>query len=272
MPKGYIVLWAVITLAYVVWMTCFMGSDTYPAAETGMTNPAYYPVWTVFSAVLLMLFPVYIKAFLFGREPGKALRIFCLANLIFGCAFVTWYGFFKDPQKFTASMIGLEYPWHFKMWGLFSSLSVYTNVLYMYRRNGFYSRVGTVCGALGSAAIFVTINVPSAGEDLILSSLRCMSHWTGALVFAFLLAISVVVFIGSRAKTKDKKYIALLVVYAAILAAMLVLLVAVGKDGIIENLPMWATYIVLFLVNFTGLFRQKQDAPAAEEAKIPATV
>ncbi len=266
MSKAYTVLWAVIIAAYAVWMLFFMRYDTYPSAETGITSPSVHIIWTLFSALALALFPVYIKVLLFGKEPGEGVKYFCLANLIFGCAFITWYGFFKDPFEFTASMIGLEFPWHFKMWGLFASLSIFTNTLYMYRLNDYHSKAGVICGSIGSAAIFVTINVPSAGEDLILTSLRCMSHWTGALVFAFMCAAGIVIFLISMAKTKNKRYIALLTVFGAILAAMLILLVTVGKNGVIESLPMWAAYVLLFAVNFTGIFKVNKTAALKREA------
>lgn len=266
MPKGYTVMWLIMTAAYLVWMTCFMRYDTYPLADTGMAKEIYFTLWTAFSTVTLLLFPLYIKKLLFSAQPGKGTKAFCMINLIFGCLFITWYGFFKNPFDFTASMIGLDFPWHFKMWGIFASISVFTNVLYMYRRNGYYSRAGIICGSIGCGAIYVTINVPSAGEELILTSLRCMSHWTGALVFAFMCAASVVIFLISMAKKKNKKYIVLLVLFSLVLAAMLVLLVVVGKDGVIESLPMWAAYLLLFLVNFTNLFSDKQAAAAEKQA------
>ena len=52
--------------------------------------------------------------------------------------------------------------------------------------------------------------------------------------------------------------IARILLGVGILALMLVLLVAVGKSALIENLPMWAAYIVLFIVNFTNLMEEKQ--------------
>ena len=269
--KPFNILWIVLAAIYVIWMTFFLKYDTYPGAETGINgSKTVYFLWTVFSMAALLMFPVYIKWFLGAKEPGRGLRIFCLINLIFGCVFVTWYGFFLNPFEYTASMIGLQFPWHFKMWGLFATLSVFTNVLYAYRSNQYYGKAGVLCGSLGCAAIFVTINVPSAGEELILNSLRCMSHWTGALLFAFLMAASIVIFLVHQARQKDVRYIIVTALFCAILVLMLVLLAVIGKDGVIEGLPMWAAYLVLFLINFTGLFRTGQT-PAVEPAKETVT-
>ncbi len=58
------------------------------------------------------------------------------------------------------------------------------------------------------------------------------------------------------------------VIFAAILALMLVLLVTVGKSAFIENLPMWVAYILLFMINFTSFFDEKANVSSAEECKL----
>ncbi len=272
--KTYLVLWLVMTCVYAVWMTFFLKYDTYPFNESGITSLGLYIVWACFTVAALLMFLVYIRVFLYGPTPGKALKYICFAGLVGGCAYITWFGFLKDPFVYTASMIGLYYPIEFKLWGLIASSTVFANVLYMYRINGYHSKAGVICGSIGSAAIFVTINVPSAGEDLILNSLRCMSHWTGALMFAFLLSASILVFLVNKARQRNTRYIVLLTVFTLILAVMLVLLVVVGKNGVIEGLPSWAAYLLLFLVNFTGIFKDKPKAvpSAAEEKPAPEAI
>ena len=264
MPIGYAVMWLVFALIYAVWMAFFMEWNTYPQSETGILKPEYFPIWTIASTIIMMLYAFCIKKFLYDKEI-KSDKIFCAVILVFSLVFITWYGFFKNPFDYTASMVGLEYPWHFKMWGIFAPLSVFTNTLYMYRKYNYYSRLGVICGSVGCAALFVTINVPSAGEELILDSLRCMSHWTGALVFAFGCAAPIVLFLINRSKQKDKKFIVTTVIFCAILALMLVLLVTVGKDGIIESLPMWAVYVLLFLVNFTNIYKPATSEKTAKK-------
>ncbi|GEM_PF-134998 len=293
MPKGFVALWTVITAVYAIWMTFFMKditlgvylknpyiglgdqAYTYPSDITGMAGREWlYPVWVVVSIIFLALFGVYIKKMLFGKEPNKGMKIFCLVSLILGCVFITWYGIFDvnknvdgefipatfmDKVKYiTASMIGLQYPWHFKMWGIFASESVFVNTLYVFRKNNYYSPLCIVLGSLGSAAIFMTINLPSMGEGLYLNSARCLGHWGGALLFAVLCAAPLVLFLFKKTREKNKKYAIAFFVFAAILGAMLVLLVTVGKSAMIENLPMWAAYAVLFLINFTNVFAEKK--------------
>ncbi len=288
MMKIYIAMWAVIAAAYGVWMAFFMGWDKYPyiiptdgdlllpaeefiAKFDGMlyeplfTSQLTYWIWTIGSTALLVLFAVFIKKILFAEKIGKGISVFCAVNLVVGCAFITWYGFLPYPEQFgniltdvTASMLGLRYPLYFRMWGVLSSLSIFTNVLYMYRKNNYYGKTGIIITSLGCAALFITVNVPSAGLELVMTA-RCLSHWASALIFAFFGAAGVIIFLLNKSKKKDVKYIVATVVLCAFLALMLILLVTVGKSAFIENLPMWVVYVLLFMINFTSFF-DKKDA------------
>ncbi len=294
MMNIYTAMWIIIAAVYGIWLTFFMGWDKFPyiiPAESDMLLSAeefiakfdgmlYEPLfasqltywlWVIGSTALLVLFAVFIKKILFAEKLGKGITVFCAVNLVIGCAFITWYGFLPYPEQFgniltdvTASMLGLRYPLYFRMWGVLSSLSIFTNVLYMYRKNNYYGKTGIIITSLGCAALFITVNVPSAGLDLVMTA-RCISHWASALLFAFLGAAGVIIFLLNKSKQKDVKYIVATVVLCAFLALMLILLVTVGKSAFIENLPMWVVYVLLFMINFTSFFDKKA-------AKDPATV
>lgn len=103
--KAYAAMWIAIIAAYAVWMTAFMRKIVlvnYATAEertvdgvthadiSGMIGREWlYPVWVIVSCVCLAMFIVYIKVLLYGKEPGKAMKIFCLFGVIFGCVYVT---------------------------------------------------------------------------------------------------------------------------------------------------------------------------------------
>ncbi len=251
-----------MTGAYLIWMLGFMRWNTYTTTNTLLEKPMYpkaaaFYIWVIISAALYLLYPVFIEKIYFAKELTKTLKIFNLITLISGFVFITAYGFLMDPIKYTASMMGLYFPWLFKLWCVFSGISVFTNTLYMYRKNNYRNSAGIICSSIGCAALFITVNVPSAGEDLVMT-LQCLSHWSTALIFAVLGAAGVVIFLVHKCKEKEKKYIITTAIFVGILALMLVLLVIVGKSALIENLPMWAAYIVLFLVNFTNLLEAKQ--------------
>ena len=286
MMKIYTVMWGIIAVVYGLWMSIFMSWDQYPyiiPTEADMSLPTdqfiakfdgmlYEPLfqnatvfwlWVIGSTALLFLYALFIRKILFAEKLGKATTIFCIANLIAGFVFITWYGFLDYPHQFgniltdvTASMLGLRYPWEFKMWGVLASLSVFTNTLYMYRKNNYFGKAGVIVTSLGCASIFVTVNVPSAGLEIVMTA-RCLGHWATALIFAFLGAAGVIIFLFHKCMQKDKKYIIATVIFVAILVLMLVLLVTVGKSAFIENLPMWVAYMLLFIINFTSFFDRK---------------
>ena len=285
-----------IAVVYGLWMSLFMRWDQFPytiPTDADMQLPAeqfvakfdgmlYEPLytsktvfwlWVVASTVMLLLYAVYIRKILFAEKLTKATTIFCIINLIAGCAFITWYGFLSFPSQFgniltdvTASMLGLRYPWYFRIWGVLASLSIFTNTLYMYRKNNYKGKAGVIITSLGCASIYVTINVPSAGLDLVMTA-RCLSHWATALIFAFLGAAGVIIFLLHKFRQKDKKYMIATIVFCAVLILMLVLLVTVGKSAFIENLPMWVAYALLFIINFTSFF-DKKDNKAVKEKEV----
>ncbi len=285
--KVYTFLWIAIAAVYGIWMTFFMGWDKFAyivPTSADMLLPAedfikkfdgvlYEPLfiselsfwfWVVASTALLAVYAVFIRKILFAEKLGKLTTVFCAVNLIVGCAFITWYGFLSFPEQFgniltdvTASMLGLRYPLYFRIWGVLSSISVFTNVLYMYRKNNYCGKLGVILTSLGCAALFITINVPSAGLELSMTA-RCLSHWVSALIFAFFAAGGVIIFLFHKSRERDVKFIIAMVALCFVLVLMLVLLVTVGKSAFIENLPMWVMYILLFLINFTPLFDAKK--------------
>lgn len=288
MPKGYLAMWIAISLAYLIWMVFFMKDivlvnyatvaertvdGVLHANISGMLGHEWlYPVWVVLSTVCLLMFIFYIKDILYAPQLTKAIKAFCLVGIIFGCVYVTWYGFFGDQpfiekvKTITASMIGLDFPWHFRGWGVFASMTIFTNTMFAYRRYNYNSKLGVILGSIGSAAIFATINCPSMGEEMHLDSPRCMAHWAGALIFAFCCAAPMVILLFSKARKEKGAFLAAFIIFCAILATMLVLLITVGKSAIIENIPMQAAYILLFLLNFTNIFEKKAAAKEAVAA------
>ena len=288
MPKGYLAMWIAISLAYLIWMVFFMKDivlvnyatvaertvdGVLHANISGMLGHEWlYPVWVVLSTVCLLMFIFYIKDILYAPQLTKAIKAFCLVGIIFGCVYVTWYGFFGNQpfiekvKTITASMIGLDFPWHFRGWGVFASMTIFTNTMFAYRRYNYNSKLGVILGSIGSAAIFVTINCPSMGEEMHLDSPRCMAHWAGALIFAFCCAAPMVILLFSKARKEKGAFLAAFIIFCAILATMLVLLITVGKSAIIENIPMQAAYILLFLLNLTNIFEKKAAAKEAVAA------
>ena len=275
MPVGYTVAWAAVAAAYLVWMLCMkntiLGTFETEAARTvdgilypditGMTGRHWlYPVWVAVSTLSLLLYPLYTKLLLYSEKIGKWLETVCLVLLVFDFVFVTWYAVMGDRFDFTqklryvtSSMIGLDFPWHFRMWGLFSSAAVFMNTLYAYRRTGFRSLPCYVLASVGAAGIYLTINLPSVGENADFSDPRCLFHWLGALFFAFLGSAPSGVLFFRLMRRGVRYYRGAFFLFIGTVIVMTALLVTVGKSALIENLPFWVMYGLLFTVNYTDL-------------------
>ena len=295
MPKAYAVMWLIITAGYGLWMTFYMKdiilfhyekeaarqiSGYYPYYTqpdiTGMIGKHWlYPVWVILSCICMLLFIFYISKILYAQSLGKGITAACLIMLIFGCIYINWYGFFdvtivkdgivtqatfKDKLTFiTASMTGLQYPWHFRGWAVFASASIFMNTMYTYRRYDYNNKLGIVLGSLGSLGIFITVNCPSYGVEKDFTVMRCLGHWLGAVVFAAFCSMPLVFFLFSKAVKEKGKFLGALIAFGLVLVALAVLTVAGFKSAVIENIPMTAAYILLFILNFTGFFVRKEE-------------
>lgn len=278
MPKGYYILWSMVAAAYAVWMALMTNTvlRTYETAAartvdgvlypdiTGLAGRHWlYPVWIICSTVCLMLFIIYLRYILYG-DPNKGIKIFCAVALVYSFVFTTVYAILGDRYTImeklkyvTGSMIGLDFPWLFRLWGVLTSMAVFTNTVYAYKKHGFNSRVGIILGSVGSAAIYMTVNLPSVGETPDFSDPRCLFHWAGALLFAFLCAVPLGILLFSKGKKGNKRFKVSFISFILVVFVMTALLVTVGKSALIENLPLWGALIVLFMLNFTGFYDEK---------------
>ena len=294
MPWAYTFLWICITVAYGAWMTFYMKDIILIHYEkeaarsisgyapyfihpdiTGMIGRHWlYPVWVVVSCVCMLLFIVYISKILYTEFLGKGVTVICLIMLLVGCVFINLYGFFdvtivkdtvvtqatfKDKLTYiTASMTGLQYPWSFRLWGILAGAGVFMNTMYVYRKYNYNNRLGVILGSLGSAAIFITVNCPSYGVEKDFSVMRCVGHWAGAIVFAGCCAMPLIFFLFSKAVKEKGRFLIALISFGLVLVVLVILTVLGFKSAVIENIPMTAAYILMFLLNFTGLFDRKQ--------------
>jgi len=201
---------------------------------------------------------------------------FCLFWLVFGCAYATVFGLLyvedmyteglrnysifgvliEPTMRATASVIGKTYIWGFRFWGLVQSIALAPNILYAYRRYIYKSKAGIACVIAAVCCILINNYVPSTEEF----GLQLVVHWGTALLFAILSSASFGMLMLRFAKT-SKKFLVSFVAFVGMLASMIVLLIIFGKSGAIESIPLWGFYIFLFLVNYTGFY--KDSLPAA---------
>ncbi len=190
-------------------------------------------------------------------------KIFCMAWLIAGFVFFTVYGFIDNPDLAkTASVIGKTHPRLFVWWAVFSGVSLYLNLQYLYKLNSFknekLAKFGNICTYLGFICIFACVNIPSVEpEDG--KPLQMAAHWSTALLFAAFFAAAIIAFLLHKTIQKSIKHLVMLITLAATLVLMVVLLVLFGKSGGIESIPMWVAYIIIFMLNYTKPFQPAKN-------------
>ena len=190
-------------------------------------------------------------------------KSFCMAWLIAGFVFFTVYGFIDNPDLAkTASVIGKTHPRLFVWWAVFSGVSLYLNLQYLYKLNSFknekLAKFGNVCTYLGFICIFACVNIPSVEpEDG--KPLQMAAHWSTALLFAAFFAAAIIAFLLHKTMQKSIKHLVMLITLAATLVLMVVLLVLFGKSGGIESIPMWVAYIIIFMLNYTKPFQPAKN-------------
>jgi len=190
-------------------------------------------------------------------------RYFCMAWLVACAAFVTWFGSLRVPLEDvqplaysklfekTVSVIAVTHPYLYYVWVILTMGAIYLNITYMYRRNNFKSKTGITIMYISFIFLVMTIIVPHHDEGS-----GKIVHWASALLFAFLSAGAILIYLFKMAK-RSRRYLATLCVFIAVPVLMITLLIIFGENGAIELLPMWLACVTLFLVNFTVFYRLK---------------
>ena len=192
-----------------------------------------------------------------NRTKELIFKYSSMALLIISFIYFTVYGFLENPflPSGTASEIGLKYPIAFKFWGVTSGAALSVNLIYMYLRNEFkYNQAkitGYVCMALGVVCIMTCVHVPSTR----VFGVQMIVHWGTALSFALFFAVALILALVFP-KEKNKKFTITTIVFGVLLLGIVIALIIWGKNGFIESLPMWAAYVIIFLVNFTPIYKK----------------
>ncbi len=181
-------------------------------------------------------------------------RKFCMMWLIIGATYITWFGFLKNPLYHTASVIAVDHRFLFYIWILCTVMALSLNVKYMYRHNDYEGKIGKRLLYASFICVIMTAVVPHA-----IGGVRGYVHWISALSFGALCAASVILFLISKLSS-NRRYIYTLFFLAGILVLMLVLLMLFEENGVIESLPMLSVYTIIFMINYTGVYRDKSES------------
>ncbi len=190
----------------------------------------------------------------------KIYKIGALVTLLVTVIFVTWFGALKvpyedDPSSFyppfvrTASVIAMHYKALYLLWVGLVIVSLLLNVRYMYLKYDFKSKLGTAFLYLSFISLITTVIVPHAEGGI-----EKLIHWTGALTFGIFCAGSIIIFLFKKGK-ENKKFTYTMYFFLGVLGLMLILLALFKENGAIETLPIWCAYLILFLTNYTPIYK-----------------
>ena len=189
--------------------------------------------------------------------------MFCLGWLVFGMVYMIGYTFILDPAIHTISMIGLEHPWLFRLWGLVAAILVVLNVRYMMRRYDFKSRFCNIGLIVGCVSIALSVNIPTTDDW----GWQLVGHWGTAIIFGFSAILPISLFLMKAAFIqKIRRALIALVLLGPTSLAMLTWLI-IDKGGIAQQVIMIFGITVLVLLNYTSVFKDCLPTAQREEVK-----
>lgn len=192
------------------------------------------------------------------RTPLAENRTLCLTILLMALVYNVIFGCVRNPlgEENTISWIGYDHPFGFLVWGGLTAAAFFLNISYLYHRYHYAGKIGTAALYTAPMMAMTVIFINDWGWEHVI-------HWIGAIGFIALNGAALLLFFLHHFK-KHISYQITSFAVAGMLLAMLVILLAVGKSGLLELVPMWIAMILLFLVNFTGIY------PVTERAVVPA--
>uniref|UniRef100_UPI003FEF3B6E hypothetical protein n=1 Tax=Candidatus Fimivicinus sp. TaxID=3056640 RepID=UPI003FEF3B6E len=184
-------------------------------------------------------------------------RKLCMAILLIALVYNVIFGCVRNPlgEENTISWIGYDHPFGFLAWGGLTAAAFFLNISYLYRRYHYAGKIGTVALYTAPMMAMTVIFINDWGWEHVL-------HWIGAIGFIALNGAALLLFFLHNFK-KHISYKITSFAVAGMLLAMLVILLTIGKSGLLELIPMWIAMVLLFLVNFTDLYPVMEQAPSA---------
>lgn len=175
-------------------------------------------------------------------------KALCVSLLLMALVFNVIFGCLRNPlgEDNTISWIGYDHPFGFIVWGTLTAAAFYVSISRIYRRYNYSGKLGTAALHIAPfmAATFVFIN--DWGWEHVI-------HWIGAIGFIALNGAALLLFFLHNFK-KHVSYKITTFAVAAMLLAMLVILLTIGKSGLLELVPIWISMILLILINTTDIY------------------
>lgn len=185
---------------------------------------------------------------LFNLSDKKVLSI----GLLLVCTVYTfWYMFLSDPlQSYGAlSYIGLSHPILFATWGFLVESTLLLNIGRMFLKFDYNNKYAKILLLLGLISIIITICVPFNYDN----KLKFVIHCYGAISFTIYNGVSMIFLFVQKRKAK-KIFLPTAFIVGIVMLLTLGALIAFGESGVLEVLPMLASFVILSVVNYTKAF------------------
>ncbi len=193
-----------------------------------------------------------------------------LAFLMTACGMLFVYAFIQNPAEYTISRIGTQYPGLFFLTSFAMSFATACNLFRLFESVGLHSRTLT--------ALTVTVNLAMIGASFTMAEEYIPGltelHWIFALLFIVGNPLLLLIPLFKMIRNGNRRCLAAVLIFLPVylLDALYVVRSFVlygmmdGKNGVMELIPIFSTFLLLFLLNHTTLLEEPQIIPQKERA------
>ena len=184
-------------------------------------------------------------------------KILWITTSVFAVIFTIWYMHFGSLTQNSGalSVTGLSHPVYFTIWGVLTFCGIYGNLLYAYKKllpNHYLQYIFFVVSALG---MILTL---SCDFDYT-KEIQYILHCCGSLLFSVSTGTCVFLLFFLNYK-RSKMFSVFTFIIGSILIIDLILLLIFKETALIEAVPVLFGLIILPVLNFTSLFKEKEYA------------
>ncbi|MDE6723777.1 MAG: hypothetical protein K2J55_06225 [Eubacterium sp.] len=184
-------------------------------------------------------------------------KYFLIIVSLLSVIFTIWYMHFGSLTENSGalSVTGLEHPVYFTIWGILTFTGIYGNLLLAYKKllpKVFFQFIFLVLSAIGMI-LTLSCDFDYAKE------IQYILHCCGSLVFSVSTGTCVFLLFFLNAK-RNKTFAYFTYIIGSILIVDLILLLIFKETALIETVPVIFALIILPVLNFTSLFKEKEYA------------
>ncbi|MDE5604290.1 MAG: hypothetical protein K2I73_01765 [Eubacterium sp.] len=175
----------------------------------------------------------------------------------FAVVFTLWYLHFGSLTENSGalSVTGIEHPVYFTIWGVLTFAGIYGNLMFAYKKLLPKLHFKYIFFALSAIGMSLTLSCDFDYSIYIQYVLHCF----GSLLFSVSTGTCVFLLFFLNYK-RNKMFSVFTIIIGFILIADLILLLIFKETALIESVPVLFALIILPVLNFTSMFKDKEYA------------